>query len=218
MKLSLCSGSIRVKGEPRIYVVSSTVHGLRREDRSLGEPGRPFLRVLTDELRVLLKKPVGMLVRGKPQETSVEVRRILEASQPLKTVAVGDVVSETLLEMGLEADLYITDARSLRVEREEPKLETMVDTVQTVFNPPGHISSEAEEAIRKCLRGGRRCWVRVRGEEDLLALVAIAEAPLGSVVLYGQPGEGVVVVHVDDAVKRWARKVLASMPVVQVDG
>ena len=181
------------------------------------EPGRPFMRVLTDELRISLKKPVGMLVRGKPQETSVEVRRILEASQPLKTVAVGDVVSETLLEMGLEADLYITDARSLRVEREEPKLETMVDTVQTVFNPPGHISSEAEEAIRKCLRGGRRCWVRVRGEEDLLALVAIAEAPLGSVVLYGQPGEGVVVVHVDDAVKRWARKVLASMPVVQVD-
>ena len=77
------------------------------------EPGRPFMRVLTDELRISLKKPVGMLVRGKPQETSVEVRRILEASQPLKTVAVGDVVSETLLEMGLEADLYITDARSL---------------------------------------------------------------------------------------------------------
>ncbi|MCD6443966.1 DUF359 domain-containing protein [Candidatus Bathyarchaeota archaeon] len=183
----------------------------------MGDLGRRFLRVLTDELRVLLKKPVGILVRGEPWETVVEVRRILEAEKPPKTVAVGDVVSETLLETGLEADLYITDAKSLRVEREEPKLDAIVDQIQTVVNPPGHISSEAEEAVRTCLRSSRRCWIKVRGEEDLLALVAIAEVPLGSVVLYGQPGEGVVVVCVDEAVKQWARTVIESMPVVQAN-
>lgn len=178
---------------------------------------RLYYRVLTDELREILKKPAGMLIKGKPQETIPEVKKILEASKPIKIVSVGDVVSQSLLEAGLRADLYITDARSLRIEREEPKLEGVVDVVRTVVNPPGRVSSEAEEALRRCLRSDCKCWVRVKGEEDLLALVAMAEAPPGSIILYGQPGEGVVVVHVGETVRRWARALMESMPIVQLD-
>jgi uncharacterized protein (UPF0218 family) len=51
----------------------------------------------------------------------------------------------------------------------------------------------------------------VEGEEDLLTLVAMAVAPLGSFVIYGQPGEGLVVVEVDDAAKNRAWCFLEGM-------
>jgi len=41
----------------------------------------------------------------------------------------------------------------------------------------------------------------VRGEEDLAALPAILLAPEGSVVLYGQPDEGVVFVSITKSKK-----------------
>ena len=171
-----------------------------------------YLRVLTEDLRCLVKKPVGVLIRGVPRETVGRLKEALAAVKPVKLAAVGDVVSETLLGAHIKADLYVTDARSLRVKRREPKLRSVVEKVYDVRNPPGYISSEAEDAVKSCLKSGFKCWLRVEGEEDLLALVAVAEAPLGSVVLYGQPGEGIVLIQVDDRIKRWAVRLLDSMP------
>jgi hypothetical protein len=52
--------------------------------------------------------------------------------------------------------------------------------------------------------------VRVRGEEDLLALVAIIEAPIGSLVIYSQPRMGVVLVDVDEQAKQNALSILGA--------
>jgi len=41
----------------------------------------------------------------------------------------------------------------------------------------------------------------IDGEEDLVTLVAIKLAPLGSVVVYGQPGEGLVAVEVTEGMR-----------------
>ena len=51
----------------------------------------------------------------------------------------------------------------------------------------------------------------VDGEEDLLALPAIALAPLTSVILYGQPDEGLVIVKVDEGIRSIATKMLGSL-------
>ena len=47
--------------------------------------------------------------------------------------------------------------------------------------------------------------------KDLLALVAILEAPKNSLVVYGQPYEGVVVVKVDETIKEKAKKIIQAM-------
>ena len=43
--------------------------------------------------------------------------------------------------------------------------------------------------------------VEVKGEEDLLGFPAVLFMPLGSLVLYGQPQEGVVMIKVTEAAK-----------------
>jgi len=53
--------------------------------------------------------------------------------------------------------------------------------------------------------------VLVEGEEDLLTIVAVLCAPEGSVVLYGQPGEGAVLIEVNRAAKKAFRELVASM-------
>lgn len=173
---------------------------------------RISFRVLTDDLRYILKKPIGILVRGAIGETSHELKELLKSKKWVRLIVVGDVISRTIMEMNLKANLYITDSKSLRIPVEEPKLATVVEKIYTAYNPPGCISSEAEDAIKRALADECISWIRVEGEEDLLTLTAIAEAPLNSVVLYGQPNEGVVVVEVDEKVKLWAKKILEKMP------
>jgi uncharacterized protein (UPF0218 family) len=48
----------------------------------------------------------------------------------------------------------------------------------------------------------------VSGEEDLLALPLFAMVPNGSVVLYGQPLEGMVIVRIDEKIRWKARDLL----------
>jgi hypothetical protein len=51
----------------------------------------------------------------------------------------------------------------------------------------------------------------VEGEEDLLTLVAVVEAPENSLVVYGQPREGLVVVKVDEKIKKRVKEIVDSM-------
>ena len=44
--------------------------------------------------------------------------------------------------------------------------------------------------------------IYVEGEEDLATLPAVLLSPTGSMVAYGQPGEGVVLVEVDESKKK----------------
>ena len=63
--------------------------------------------------------------------------------------------------------------------------------------------------------GGEKPPVVVDGEEDLLVLVAVLYAPVGGLVVYGQPGEGVVVVRVTEAKRAEALGILKGMEIVR---
>ena len=51
----------------------------------------------------------------------------------------------------------------------------------------------------------------VDGEEDLLALFAVVSAPVGSMVMYGQPREGIVVVSVNARTKNMVQNIIHRM-------
>jgi uncharacterized protein (UPF0218 family) len=53
--------------------------------------------------------------------------------------------------------------------------------------------------------------VLVEGEEDLLTLVAVLKAPENSLVVYGQPHEGIVAVRVDKTTKEKVRQIVETM-------
>ena len=53
--------------------------------------------------------------------------------------------------------------------------------------------------------------ILVSGEEDLLLVPALARAPAGAILMYGQPGEGLVVVRADERSKEKARRLMALL-------
>jgi GTP-dependent dephospho-CoA kinase len=164
-------------------------------------------RVLTPSLRRRLKKPLGRLfpaadVRG-------EEFLALVVGCPF-VVTVGDRVTETIQETtGRSPDVFVVDGVEQRTPREVPRI-AHGPTVKAE-NPAGGITKAAMAAVKRAFAGEKPVMVLIDGEEDLLTIPAVIEAPLGAVVFYGQPMRGVVAVTVDEKSKARARDILAQM-------
>ena len=73
------------------------------------------------------------------------------------------------------------------------------------------ITDEAWLAIEKAMEHSLRTKIVVEGEEDLLTLVAILTVPEDSLVLYGQPRKGVVVVKATAEMKQKVQEIVEEM-------
>jgi len=167
------------------------------------------IRRLTPQLRKKLKKPLGVLLQGSPEETMIAVRRFIEKEKPPKIVTVGDQVSKDLSENRIAPDVLIVDNKIMR--QQIPPIPVSADKNVRVKNPAGTITDEAWSAIERAVADSRRTKVVVDGEEDLLALVAIIVAPENCVVLYGQPTSGIVLVKTTEETKRRIWKIVRAM-------
>jgi uncharacterized protein (UPF0218 family) len=140
------------------------------------------------------------LIRGSFDHTSRELKELIDTIEPAKIVAVGDRVSENMLGAGIRPNVVIVDNRVMR----KTITPIAVDAEETLVlrNPPGTIADEAWRIIGAALKNDKRTRILVEGEEDLLALVAAICAPENSIVVYGQPREGVVVIKVTQGARR----------------
>ena len=166
---------------------------------------------ITPELRAKLKEPFGVLIRGTFSETMSQLVALVERENPSKIVSVGDTVSRNLHATGIKPQLSITDNKSMR-KRTRPAAFPAKKVVH-VKNPQGTITDEAIVAIREALESDLQTHIIVDGEEDLLTLAAVLEAPEKALVVYGQPYEGVVVVKVTPEKKNEAQEILNAMAV-----
>ncbi|HUI01642.1 MAG TPA: GTP-dependent dephospho-CoA kinase family protein [Nitrososphaerales archaeon] len=163
--------------------------------------------VLTPSLRRKLKRPLGRLFQ--PTEVGGEEFLSLVARATL-VVAVGDRVTETIQDAaGRPPDVFVVDGKEQRKAREVPRV-AHGSTVKAA-NPAGRITKAALSAIKKAFAGRKPVMVLIDGEEDLLAIPALLEAPTGAVVFYGQPSRGVVAVVVDERSRASARKTMEGM-------
>jgi GTP-dependent dephospho-CoA kinase len=152
---------------------------------------------LPEELRPLMKKPLGTLYRGKGEDTIEKF--VGELSSPTKLISVGDVTTFHLLEAGILPDICIVDNRTKREPVAKHVSTRNMDTIYeevSVNNPAGLITDELIKTLSEAFASDRPLRIFVKGEEDLATLPVILMAPLGSIVLYGQPDEGVVFVKV----------------------
>lgn len=161
---------------------------------------------LPENLRESLKKPMGLLL--KDSETSKE--NILKSiPKGAFLITVGDATTEKMIKFGLDPSLQIVDSLEKRNKREPPL--GKVKTVLRCSNPPAEITHESIESIKKALGGEPPVRILVEGEEDLLVLPAVLHAPKNSVIMYGQPNEGLVIVVVDREVQEKAQKIMNEM-------
>ncbi|QPV64735.1 GTP-dependent dephospho-CoA kinase family protein [Halosimplex litoreum] len=161
---------------------------------------------LQSALRADLKDPFGPV--------STDTAAVLAAAgDPLVTV--GDIVTYHTLGAGAVPDLAFVDERTERAAVDDEVSDGIeddrFDRVRAIENPPGTLTAALFDALADGLAADERTLVRVDGEEDLAALPAIATAPAGASVLYGQPGEGVVHVTVDPQVRERVVDLLGRM-------
>jgi len=161
-------------------------------------------RILTPKLRAELKKPFGILV-----ESVEKLKEQLEGEKKPKLIAVGDVATERMMKIGLPPDICIIDHRVMR----KPIKPVLIEAEQILYtsNPPGIITKGAWLAIEKGVTSNKKTKIEVDGEEDLLVIPAVLTAPENSIVLYGQPNQGIVIVKVTKQKKRECQKILEAM-------
>ena len=158
---------------------------------------------ITPQDAELLKQPFGTLVPDK-EVTKQKVESMLKGAG--KVVAVGDATTERLVSFGIVPDVAVIDGRERRSKRSYPANYPAKEL--RCRNPAGTISKDAVKVLQDALKTASPARVLVEGEEDLLALPAFALAPEGSVVLYGQPLEGLVVVRITPAKQKQAKDLM----------
>ncbi len=163
---------------------------------------------MTEELRDSLKKPLGKLLRGRGPEVYRELAEEILRSNPARIILVGDVVSRNATIHKVRSDIMIVDNREMRGPAEP--FDRKAKRTFLVRNEPGTISADAWVGVEEAVQRGDAIMI-IDGEEDLLTLVAIAVAPLGSIVAYGQPNEGLVIVQVDNQAKERVGCLLDAM-------
>ncbi len=159
---------------------------------------------LKEEDREELKQTLGPVVEGELPEVYREKRPI---------ITVGDVVTDILLQQGIQPDVGIVDGKTQRDDYEFR--EWSEEKTIELKNPPSQIRNKAWETIKDAIEREDKVVVLVDGEEDMLSLVAIALCPLDGIVIYGIPGEGMVINLVSEDLKDKTWEIINKM--IEVD-
>ncbi len=158
------------------------------------------------ELRSRLAKPLGRVFNA--EELGGEEFEEIARRAPM-IVTIGDRVTDTIGALGRTPAVQVVDGVERRRARALPQVPYA--RLLKVKNPPATVTAGAITAMRKAFLGKKPARVLVEGEEDLMALLAVAMAPVSAVVFYGQPGVGVVAVKADALSKARNRALLAKM-------
>jgi len=137
------------------------------------------------------------------------LEKLISEAKPSRMISVGDVVSRNMLRHGIVPQLMIVDNKIMRATVEP--FETQAKKKMSVVNPPGTLTAETWTVVDNALKQKELVLIVVDGEEDLLTLVAVLRLPKGSLVVYGQPRKGIVVVKVDKIIKQKVSQIVRSM-------
>jgi GTP-dependent dephospho-CoA kinase len=172
------------------------------------------VKPVQEEIINLLKKPLGEVIRFN----QVEKHKIIELRKATrKLITVGDTTTAKVISFNIVPEVSVVDGFEKRVLSKISlfKLKSMIaalseaDLVEfSCTNQPGTISIKVIKVLFSALRSRTPVLVTVIGEEDLIALPLIAYAPIDSVILYGQPSEGIVVVWVANGIQEEAKHLM----------
>jgi uncharacterized protein (UPF0218 family) len=167
---------------------------------------------LNSELRKKLHYPFGKLLEGSISENIKKLDDILNKIESFSLILVGDMVSRGLSKK-YSPKMIIIDNRCMR--QKITPTEFPGTKIFFAKNPPGTITKEAIEKIKEGLKSNYRSQIVIEGEEDLLTLIVVLHAPENTIVIYGQPNTGLVLIRVTEKKKREAKKILKEMKLLR---
>lgn len=171
---------------------------------------------LPDALRASLQKPWGRIAES--EELRREKEEITRRHNYIITV--GDIATITFIKLGFDVNIGVVDYRTRRGEVSTEYIKELSDFGKKrieVKNPPGYITEELLTALGEAINliGRSSVLIVVDGEEDLAALPLFRDSPVSTIVAYGMPKNGVVLVDVDDNLKKRAEEILDMMKIEQ---
>ncbi len=161
---------------------------------------------LPDKYRVEFGVPRGVVYTSHPTINAKFLSKYFKELS-CKVIAVGDVVVTNLINTGFYPTIAIVDYKTKRsIMSTHTSYSRIYKKKHVIVNPPGIISLHAVSVLAEILsnNGNGRVLVEVKGEEDLLVLPILLFSKNNDIVLYGQPGKGLVVVRVDEITRKTA--------------
>ena len=178
---------------------------------------------LPEELRSVCAEPQGKLYEGKGVEVIEKIEELRECGI---LTCVGDIVAYYFLKSGIKPHILVMDRRTVR----RPLEKNIVDEIDslsmdyeemTVKNPPGYLTIELVKTLLKAVeiaKDGVKAKIIVDGEEDLAVMPLVRFLPYNSLIVYGQPGRGMVALKVTDDKKILILELLERMERVNDNG
>lgn len=143
------------------------------------------------------KKPLGKLYPNFEDA-------IPEIKKAEFLISVGDQTTKNLMDNDLTPDLGIIDNRIQREDHTHNIIQE--NNILEAENPAGTITDDLWETIESAIEAiktdGIKRQIIVKGEEDLAVLPCILIAPEETIILYGQPNEGLVFVKASDVIDK----------------
>lgn len=167
---------------------------------------------LPEEKKPYFRKPLGKILKGGQKNLNwavLQAKKKLEKNKGQKLViTVGDISTSSFFLNNLPFDLAVYDRRCQRKPLNlacHHFFRKKAFFWQKTFNQPSTISNQSLKTlsamVTKIIKNRKNGLVEVEGEEDLLVLPLILLAPLKSLIFYGQPQEGLVMVEVLEKIK-----------------
>jgi hypothetical protein len=153
--------------------------------------------ILPEEHRKLFQEPFG--------ELHLNIEEILPIINGSIVYAVGDVVTHNLQKRGITPAIAVIDGYTMRLPC--TRMPVYGGVCIRVKNPAGSLTDELIHALDYAVMHPP-VTVLVDGEEDLAVIPLVIAAPVGAIVLYGQPHQGVVLRTVNPEAKETARNFL----------
>ena len=173
----------------------------------LGEIYKNLLKeeiILNENQKDFLREPQGKII-----DKHQDLLDILSEYQPTNTCLVGDITLSHFLERNLPFNLGFYDGKTQRQPNNKVEELASDDPTNFLTNKPGTINPQIIDTY-KSLSNNSNQIVKVKGEEDLIAVALVLLQPLQSVVVYGQPDKGLVVIEISEEKKELMKNLLIS--------
>jgi len=147
--------------------------------------------ILKKEGKKYFKKPLGKLYSSLS-----DINEVIFQNHFI--ISIGDATTINLLDADIVPEIGIIDNK---IERKASKHNIKYNAITlTADNPPGTVTDDLWDTINEAFQIATKSKVLiiVNGEEDLAVIPAALMSGKDSMILYGQPGEGIVVVEADD--------------------
>jgi len=162
---------------------------------------------LPEDIRAQLKIPLGDLIHDNDPNKANIIKKISAESI---IITVGDRTTENLLQLGFKPQVQIIDGLEKRSKR-IVLTDEAINTKLYCKNPAGEITDQSIQVIQKAFSSEQPVRILVDGEEDLLVIPVCIYAPENSIVMYGQPNEGLVIVTITPETRAKVQKILDAM-------